>query len=206
MQERKLIGMDGADATIATPAVVAGGFVFVSATGPVGPGGQVGADIAAQTRQALDRLGAVLAAAGSSLAQAVARDRVSARRQRLRRDERGLPRGVQRQAADADDGGAPICRAGILIMMSAIAVPERRATRGDASGRLDEITAALLLHRARPPGSCSLRVSSAGAARTIRSCPGPVSMQTQTILDNAGVLLEDGRADVRPTSCRRACS
>ncbi len=56
-------------------AVVAKGFVFVSAQIPVRPGGNptevVGSTMQEQTRQCLRNLEAILAAAGSSLAQVV---------------------------------------------------------------------------------------------------------------------------------------
>jgi 2-iminobutanoate/2-iminopropanoate deaminase len=50
----------------------AGGFVFVSGTGPIGPDGKVaGEDIEAQTSLTIDNIEAVLAAAGATLADVV---------------------------------------------------------------------------------------------------------------------------------------
>jgi 2-iminobutanoate/2-iminopropanoate deaminase len=55
------------------PAIVAGGFAFVSGQGPLEPetGGLVGADLAQQTRATLNNVERVLAAAGASLADVV---------------------------------------------------------------------------------------------------------------------------------------
>lgn len=54
-------------------AIVANGFVYVSGQGPIDPatGAHIGSDIAAQTTATLANLGAVLEAAGSSLARVV---------------------------------------------------------------------------------------------------------------------------------------
>jgi 2-iminobutanoate/2-iminopropanoate deaminase len=50
----------------------AGGFVFVSGTGPIGPDGKVtGEDIEEQTHRTIDNIEAVLAAAGATLADVV---------------------------------------------------------------------------------------------------------------------------------------
>ncbi len=55
-----------------SPAVVADGFVYVSGLLGTGADGQmVGPDVASQTRRILDRMGEILTAAGSSMAQVV---------------------------------------------------------------------------------------------------------------------------------------
>lgn len=65
----------GAPAAIGpySQAVVAGGMVYCSGQIPLDPatGQMVAGDVSAQTRRVLDNLGAVLAAAGSSLAHVV---------------------------------------------------------------------------------------------------------------------------------------
>ena len=51
---------------------LAGGFVFVSGTGPIGPDGKVTGDtIEEQTNRTIDNIEAVLAAAGATLADVV---------------------------------------------------------------------------------------------------------------------------------------
>jgi enamine deaminase RidA (YjgF/YER057c/UK114 family) len=73
MQERRVVSGSGARAALASQAVVAGGFVYVSGLSGRGDDGKlVGPGLEAQARRALDRLKAVLEAAGSSMAQAVA--------------------------------------------------------------------------------------------------------------------------------------
>src|SRR5262245_27539253 len=70
-QPRETTGAS-APASLSRPAVVAGGFVYVSAqtgTDPSDP--VVGADVQTQTRRVIERMRAVLDGAGSSLAQTV---------------------------------------------------------------------------------------------------------------------------------------
>src|SRR5262245_25478865 len=72
MQERQIIRIEGAKSDVVSPAVKAGGFTFVSAVAGLGEDGKVaGPDITSQTKRAIDRLGNVLTASGSSLSQAV---------------------------------------------------------------------------------------------------------------------------------------
>ena len=52
-------------------AIVSGGLVFASGQLGISPKGKAGADIAAQTAQAIENLAAVLTAAGSDLAHVV---------------------------------------------------------------------------------------------------------------------------------------
>jgi len=188
MQERKLIGFDGADATVATPAIVAGGLVFVSAVAPNIQAGRATGDIKAQTRQVLDRLGAVLTAAGSSLAQAVAitvylRDPAdfAVMNEVYRETFSDKPPTRTTVAADLASGA--------LISISAIAVP---------NGAPREV-----MHPAgwvKSPRPYSYIVKAAGfvflsglvsrRGTDDQPVPGPVATQTTTILNNANVLLK----------------
>ena len=71
---RQAISSEGAPAALGpySQAIVAGGFVFCSGTAGIDPAtGAIPAGIEAQTEQALLNLGAVLAAAGASMADLV---------------------------------------------------------------------------------------------------------------------------------------
>ena len=72
MQERRVVKDTAAEGGLSSPAVVAGGFVFVSGLIAAGDAGKLdGTDVQAQTRQVLQQLQAALETAGSSLAQVV---------------------------------------------------------------------------------------------------------------------------------------
>jgi len=72
MQDRKIHNVAGFADDTRSGAVSAGGLIFVSAQTGLGPDGKLaGPDIGSQTTRALERLGTVLASAGSSLAQIV---------------------------------------------------------------------------------------------------------------------------------------
>jgi 2-iminobutanoate/2-iminopropanoate deaminase len=73
MQQRQVAGTRAAAASpVASPAITAGGFIYVSALTGLGANGKLVEDeVRAQTRRTLERLGAVLDDAGSSLGQAV---------------------------------------------------------------------------------------------------------------------------------------
>lgn len=188
MQERQIVRIPGPDATLASPAVVAGGLIFVSAMGAAGPDGRVDGDIQAQTRQALDRLRAVLEAAGSSLAQAVSVqvylheaadfDAMNAAYREVFADK---PPTRTTVAVDLPSG--------MRIMVAAIAVP---------NGTPREV-----LHPAgwvKSPRPYSYIVRAGGfvflsglvsrRGTDDQTVPGPVSTQTATILNNAAVLLK----------------
>src|SRR5262245_57938240 len=65
MQERRVVKDTAAAGDTASPAVIAGGFVFVSGLIATGDGGKLdGTDVQAQTRQVLQQLQAALEAAG----------------------------------------------------------------------------------------------------------------------------------------------
>ncbi len=188
MQERQIIKVPGMDSAFASPAVAAGGLIFVSAVAPVGPDGKPGPDIQTQTRLALERLRGVLDAAGSSLAQAVS---LSV---------------YLRDAADFDAMNAvyreafpdkPPVRAtvmtdlpsGLLIMLSAIAVPVGAPREVlHPSGWMKSPRPYSYIVRAAGFVFLSGLVSRRGSDDQV--VPGPMSIQTSMVLDNAGVLLK----------------
>lgn len=188
MQERKLIGMDGADSAVATPAIVAGGFVFVSAVGPVVSAGKATGDIQTQTRQTLERLSAVLEAAGSSIAQAVAVtvylrevSDFSAMNDVYRTVFADKPPTRTTVGADLANGA--------LIMMSAVAVPNGAARETLLpAGWMKSPRPYSYIVRANGFVFFSGLVSRRGTDDQV--VPGPVSTQTQTILQNAATLLK----------------
>jgi enamine deaminase RidA (YjgF/YER057c/UK114 family) len=189
MQDRRVISLPGADGSPATVAVAAGGLIFVSGQGPIGADGKlVDSDISAQTKAVINRLGQVLEASGSSLAQAVS---VNV---------------FLKQASDFDAMNAvyretfadkPPVRTTVevslpgraSIMMSAIAVPNGapRETLHPA-GWMKSPRPYSYIVRAAGLVFFSGLVSRRGTDDQV--VPGPVSLQTATILDNAGVLLK----------------
>ena len=188
MQERKLIGFDGADGTIATPAIVAGGLVFVSAVAPNVQGGRTPGDIKSQTKQVLERLGAVLNAAGSSLAQAVTvtvylRDATDFAAMNETYRETFSDKPPTRTTVQADLAN------GALITVSAIAVPngaEREVMH--PAGWIKSPRPYSYIVRAAGLVFLSGLVSRRGTDD--QPVPGPVATQTTTILNNANVLLK----------------
>lgn len=188
MQERKLIGTDGSNAGSATPAIVAGGFVFVSAVGPTATDGHFSADVQVQTRQALERLGAILDAAGSSVGQAVAvtvylRD---ARDFNMMND---VYRGVFMEKPPTRTTVGVDLPSGISIMVSAVAVPNGAPREVlHPAGWMKSPRPYSYIVRANGFVFFSGLVSRRGTDDQV--VPGPMSVQTQTVLQNAGVLLK----------------
>ena len=189
MQERQVVKVDGASSDVSSPAIKAGGLIFVSAvTGTGGDGKVAGSDIQSQTKKAIDRLQGVLEAAGSSLAQTV-----SVHVYLKRASDFDALNGVYRQTFV----DKPPVRTTVvtdlgpdkLIAIAAIAV-ENGAARET-------------LHPAgwvKSPRPYSYIVKAAGLVflsglvsrrgTDDQPVPGSVSFQTKTILDNAGVLLK----------------
>ena len=189
MQDRRVVSLPGPDGTPATAAVAAAGLIFVSAQGPVGADGKpVDSDISAQTKAVIAQLAKVLEASGSSLAQAV-----SVNVYLKQSSDFEAMNAVYREAF----AEKPPVRTTVAvslpgrasIMMSAIAVP---------NGAPRET-----LHPAgwmKSPRPYSYIVKAAGfvffsglvsrRGTDDQAVPGPVSLQTATILDNAGVLLK----------------
>lgn len=189
MQERQVIRIPGFDGTLASAAVTTGGLIFVSAVSATAADGKpVGADVQTQTPQAIDRLRQVLEAAGSSLAQTVS---------------------VQvylRQASDFDAMNAAYRKAfadkppvrttvvtdlpkGAMIMMSAVAVPVGAPREVlHPAGWMKSPRPYSYIVRAGGFVFLSGLVSRRGTDD--QNVPGPASLQTTTILDNAGLLLK----------------
>jgi enamine deaminase RidA (YjgF/YER057c/UK114 family) len=189
MQDRRVVqdGVGG-DAS-SSPAIVAGGFVFVSGLIAAGDGGRLeGTDVQAQTRQALQLLQARLDAAGSSLAQAVS---VSVFLKRAA-DFQAMNDVYREFFADKPPVRTTLVsdvRDGALIELSAIAVPagaEREVLH--PAGWMKSPRPYSYIVRAGGLVFLSGLVSRRGIDD--KPVPGPVKVQVKTILDNAGTLLK----------------
>ena len=189
MQERQVIKMDGTDGEVASAAVRGGGFVFVSAAAGTGADGKVaGPDIESQTKKAIERLGRVLDAAGSSLAQAA-----SVHVYLKRASDFDAMNAVYRQAFP----DKPPVRTTVvtdlgpdkLIVLSAIAVPAGvpRETLQPAGWAKSPRPYSYIV---RAGGLVFLSGLVSRRGSDDQPLPGSVSFQTKTILDNAGVLLK----------------
>jgi 2-iminobutanoate/2-iminopropanoate deaminase len=191
MQERQVVSVEGVSGELASPAVKAGGLIFVSAVSGAGTTGTGVAvpdlDAASQTQRALDRLRAVLAAAGSSLAQVVSMHVYLERAS----DFEAL-NAVYRQAfADKPPVRTTVVTdlgASTLVMFAAIAVPtgiEREVLH--PAGWMKSPRPYSFIVRAGGFVFLSGLLSRRGADD--KFVPGSISLQTKTILDNAGTLL-----------------
>jgi 2-iminobutanoate/2-iminopropanoate deaminase len=188
MQERKIITAGDPGGGWSSPAVVGGGLVFVSAVNGTAANAGAEADVAAQTTVALARLGRVLEAAGSSLAQAVSVHVY------LRRASDFDAMNQAYRAVFAENppvrttvvAGLP---AGVLVMVSAIGVP-LGAPREllHPSGWMKSPRPYSYIVKAGDLVFLSGLVSRRGSDDQV--VPGSVSLQTKTILDNAGTLLK----------------
>lgn len=189
MQDRKAHNVEGFTDETRSAAVSAGGLIFVSAQTGVGIDGKLaGPDVASQATRALERLSTVLAAAGSSLAQAVS---VHAYIKRATDFEamNAAYRSVLAEKQPVRTTVSTDLSGGALIAFSAIAVP---------AGAPREILQPAGWVKSPRPYSFVIRaggfvflsglVSRRGTDDQI--VPGPVTVQTKQILDNAGVLLK----------------
>ena len=189
MQDRKAHSVEGFTDDTRSAAVSAGGLIFVSAQTGLGTDGKpAGTDVATQTTRALERLGTVLAAAGSSLAQTVSVhayikhasdfDAMNTAYRSILSEKQPV-----RTTVSTDLPG------GALIAFSAIAVP---------AGATREILQPAGWMKSPRPYSFIIRtagyvflsglVSRRGTDDQV--VPGPVTTQTKQVLDNAGVLLK----------------
>ncbi len=189
MQDRRYVTAGAVAGAPYSGAVVAGGLVFVSAVTGTGPDGKlVGADIASQARRTIERIGAALDAAGSSLAQAVSVHvflRSASDFQTMNDVYRQAfaERPPVRTTIGADLAG------GALIGMSAIAVPQGAPREVlHPAGWVKSPRPYSYIVRAGGLVFMSGLVSRRGTDDVV--VPGPVGAQTRTILDNAGVLLK----------------
>ncbi len=172
----------------AAPAVIAGGFIYTSGLIGIdhsGPGNQP--DVAAETRRALDRLKAVLEAAGSSLDQAVSVTVYL----RNPGDFDALNNAYREYFPDKPpvrttvSGDLP---AGALVMISAVAVPQGAAREAlHPAGWAKSPRPYSYIVRAGDLVFLSGLVSRRGSDDQV--VPGSITVQTRTILENAGVLL-----------------
>jgi 2-iminobutanoate/2-iminopropanoate deaminase len=189
MQERRVVNDTLGPAGPFSTAVVGGGLVFVSGlSGAVEDGKLSGSDIQSQARRVLDRLRAVLEQAGASLGGVVS-VHVYLRRAEdfeamnaIYRQYFGEAQPVRTTVLTALDEGA-------LIALSAVAVP---------LGAPREVLHPAGWMKSPRPYSFIVRtghlvflaglVSRRGIDDTV--VPGPITLQTRTVLDNAGVLLK----------------
>lgn len=189
MQDRRIVTNASIVTSAASPAVVAGGFVFVSGLTALGADGRVvGDDIETQTRQVLDRLRSILKEAGSSLAQSVS---VSVYLKRAA--DFAAMNGVYRQyfaenaptrttvVADVPDNA--------LVQISAIAVPEGADREViHPNGWMKSPRPYSFVVRAGGLVFLSGLLSRRGADDQF--VPGTAGQQVRTILENAGTLLK----------------
>jgi 2-iminobutanoate/2-iminopropanoate deaminase len=189
MQDRRVV-KDGAAADAASsPAIVAGGFVFVSGLIAAGEGGKLdGVDIQAQTRQVIQQLQARLESAGSSLAQVMS---VSVFLKRAA-DFQAMNDAYREFFTDKPPTRTTVVtdiRDGALIEISAVAVPvgvEREVLL--PAGWMKSPRPYSYIVRANGLVFLSGLVSRRGTDDT--PVPGSVNVQVKTILDNAGTLLK----------------
>ena len=187
MQERRIV-TDGVPLGAYSPAVVAGGLVYVSGIRGTEPSGGGAMDVRAETRRVLDHVKEVLDAAGSSLEQAVSInvylkragdfDAMNASyREYFPQD----PPTRTTVVTDLVDGA--------LVEMSAVALPNgitREVLHPPGWAKSPRPYSSII--RAGGLVFLSGLVSRRGSDDQV--VPGPVSLQTKTILDNAGVLLK----------------
>jgi 2-iminobutanoate/2-iminopropanoate deaminase len=189
MQERR-VAKDGVAAeAAASPAIVAGGFVFVS--GVIAPGADgtlEGVDILTQTRQTMQQLKARLESAGSSLTQTTS---VSVFLKRAS-DFQAMNDAYREFFDDKAPTRTTVVtdiRDDALVEMSAVAVPvgvEREVLH--PAGWMKSPRPYSYIVRANGLVFLSGLVSRRGTDD--KPVPGPVNVQVKTILDNAGTLLK----------------
>lgn len=195
MPQRQVVSAGAPAGAPFSAAVVAGGFVYVSAVDGLdrAAAGTADADVAAETRRALERLKASLEAAGSSMAQAV-----SVNVYLKHASDFDAMNGVYRQAfTDAPPARTTVVAdlaEGALISLSAVAVP---------NGAPREVLHPAGWMKSPRPYSYIVRAgdlvyfSGLVSRRGTDDQPvsGPTSTQVKTILDNAGVLLKTAGLD-----------
>jgi len=177
-----------ADPGVSRPAVSAGGFIYVSGLTSPDVDPLVRADIQTQTRRVLDRLQAVLADAGSSLAQVVNVNVFLAHAT----DFDAMNGAYRERFADAPPARTTVVadlERGALVQISAIAVP---------AGAPREVLQPATWMKSPRPYSYIVKagdlvffaglVSRRGTDDEVVS--GSVGTQVKTILDNAGTLLK----------------
>ncbi len=189
MQDRRFVTEGVPAGAPYSAAVSAGGLVFVSGvTGTDAAGKLVGPDIESQTRRTIERLSAALNAAGSSLAQAV-----SVQVYLRRASDFQALNDVYRQVFATDPPTRTTVvtdlAGGALVGMSAIGVPKGVSREAlHPAGWARPARPYSLIVRAGDFVFLAGLVSRRGQDDSV--VPGPASLQTRTVLDNAGVLLK----------------
>jgi 2-iminobutanoate/2-iminopropanoate deaminase len=190
MSQRQVISAGAPEGASFSPAVVAGGFVYVSAVDGLDRSAPAGTepDIAAETRRALDRLKASLTAAGSSMAQAV-NINVFLKRAADFDAMNAIYRGAFTDAPPARTTVVADLADGALVALSAVAVPDGapRETLLPA-GWMKSPRPYSYIVRAGDLVYFSGLVSRRGTDD--QPVSGTTAVQVKTILDNAGVLLK----------------
>jgi enamine deaminase RidA (YjgF/YER057c/UK114 family) len=188
MQERRVVKDPAASGAVASPAVVAGGFMFVSGLIAAGDAGKLdGTDVQAQTRQVIQQLQSGLDSAGSSLAQVVSVN-VYLKHARDFQAMNDVYREFFADKAPTRTTVVTDVRDGALVEMSAIAVPngaEREVLH--PAGWMKSPRPYSYIVRAGGLVFLSGLVSRRGTDD--QPVVGSVTVQTKTILDNAGTLL-----------------
>ena len=188
-QDRRYLSAGAPAGAPYSAAVVAGGLVFVSAMTGTGPDGKLaGPDIETQTRRALDRLGAALESAGSSLAQTTS-VQVYLRNASDFQAMNDAYRQVFAEKPPARTTVVADLPAGALIAVAAIAVPQGVAREVmHPAGWVKSPRPYSYIVRAGEFVFLSGLVSRRGSDDSV--VPGGALVQTRTILDNAAVLLK----------------
>ena len=142
---RQIVNVGPAPVGPYSPAVKAGGLIYLSGTlAQDDAGAIVGADVGAQTARVIERMRKVLNASGSSLEQVVAVTvylKSASDFPAMNDAYRLLAEG----SADADDRDHRTCCSVALVEISMIAVPIGRRADGHPPGRLDAIAQPLQL-------------------------------------------------------------
>ena len=188
-QERRIVNDSARQAGLSSAAVIGGGLVFVSGLTVVpAPGKPVPGDIQQQTHAVLEQLRSVLEQAGSSLAQAVS-VYVYLRKATDFDAMNGVYRQFFAEAPPVRTTVATALPSGAEIAVAALAVPvgTRREVLHPA-GWMKSPRPYSYIVRAGDLVFLSGLVSRRGTDNSV--VPGPVALQTRTILDNAGVLLK----------------
>lgn len=189
MQERRVVTAGAPPIGAYSPAVVAGGLVYVSGLlGTDDQGRLVGSDVASQTRRLLDRMKQILEAAGSSLAQ-TASVHVYLKRAA---DFEVMNAAYREYFADQPPTRTTVVAdllSSALVEMSAVAAPNGapRETMLPA-GWMKSPRPYSYIVRAGDLVFLSGLVSRRGTDD--KPVPGSITVQVKTILDNAGTLLK----------------
>jgi 2-iminobutanoate/2-iminopropanoate deaminase len=187
-QDRRVVPIDRVNTAAASPAVEAGGLIYVSGLTAIGSPAEASADVQSETRRILDELRSILDRAGSSLGQVVnvnvflkrASDFDAMNLAYREYFQKELPARTT-VAVDLPDGA--------LVEMSAIAAPAGTPRETlQPSGWAKNPRPYSYIVRAGGLVFLAGLISRRGSDDQV--VPGGVGVQTKTILDNAAVLLK----------------